>query len=112
MSDDDPRELFASPPSLTVAMSYYMNGPRTYTPSTLKSTKTSSPIESFGASTTRAQLNAGGVPVNTSFRTRGRNMQYTYPNTFAILRKVEEDKVQGELEQRQTIAQMLTERGR
>ena len=59
-------------------MSYYSNGPRIFTPSILKTTKTSAPLESV-----RFDHPESALAVNTSHKSRGANLQYTYPSASA-----------------------------
>ena len=62
-------------------MSYYNNGPRIFTPSTLRTTKTSSALESFGVSS------SAGIPLplvlNPLHARRGSNLQTNYPSAIA-----------------------------
>jgi len=70
-------------------MSYYNNAPRIFTPSALKTTKTSSALESFGIDAGATMGLVPPSPVNTCHRSRGSNLQNMYPRTFATLRQVE-----------------------
>jgi len=71
----EPDEHIAAP------MSYYNNGPRIFTPSTLRTTKTSSALESFGVSS------SAGIPLplvlNPLHARRGSNLQTNYPSAIA-----------------------------
>ena len=58
--------------------SYYNNGPRIFTPSTLKTTKNFAPVESFGTSTSPVAV-AEPSPVNTCHRARGVYLQHSHP---------------------------------
>ena len=63
--------------------SYYTNGPRIFTPSTLKTTKQFNPIESFGSSAGHALPKTVDAPspedVNTCHRARGSYLQTSHP---------------------------------
>ncbi|KOO34818.1 hypothetical protein Ctob_015820, partial [Chrysochromulina tobinii] len=82
----EPDEHIAAP------MSYYNNGPRIFTPSTLRTTKTSSALESFGVSS------SAGIPLplvlNPLHARRGSNLQTNYPRTYGLLRQVEKESVE------------------
>ena len=60
--------------------SYYINGPRVYTPSALKTTKSFLPIESFGPLRTLVEeTQAEPLVVNTCHATRGCALQQSHP---------------------------------
>ena len=63
-------------------MSYYQNGPRIFTPSTLKQSKTFMPVESFGSTMEQELRHLGEEPpvVNTCHRSRFANLQHTHPS--------------------------------
>ena len=67
--------------------SYYNNGPRIFTPSTLKTSTQFIPIESFGTteqlpSPTTTEVQAPDV-VNTCHRSRGAYLQQSHPRALA-----------------------------
>lgn len=65
------------------SMSYYNNAPRKYTQSDLRTTKTSTPMESFSAS--MRSSSPGGlkpVPLNLCHRSRGAGLQNSYPSRW------------------------------
>ena len=67
--------------------SYYNNGPRIFTPSTLKTSKQFKPIESFGVSTAESLPTSPMSPpdteappdINTCHRSRGVYLQHSHP---------------------------------
>mmetsp|Transcript_51127 Transcript_51127/g.101740 ORF Transcript_51127/g.101740 Transcript_51127/m.101740 type:complete len:81 (-) Transcript_51127:275-517(-) len=75
-------------------MSYYNNAPRLLTPSILKTTKTTAPLESVRFEYLEP---ASSLTVNTSHMRRGSSLQYQYPSTYARLRQVEREKAAAEL---------------
>ena len=64
-----------------VGMSYYINGPRIFTPSTFKQSKQFLPMESFG-STVEQAAEAPPNPLNVCHRSRFSNLQHTHPSAF------------------------------
>lgn len=63
------------------AMSYYINGPRIFTPSTFKQSKQFLPMESFGSTVEQAKEQPPN-PINTCHRARFANLQHTHPSTW------------------------------
>lgn len=77
--------------------SYYINGPRIYTPSALKTAKSYLPIESFGPLPRLDDLSSTEpIVVNTCHATRGCALQQSHPYTAAHLRKVEMERTAGD----------------
>ena len=62
-------------------MSYYINGPRIFTPSTFKQSKQFLPMESFGSTVEQAK-EAPPTPLNVCHRSRFANLQHTHPSAF------------------------------
>ena len=62
-------------------MSYYINGPRIFTPSTFKQSKQFLPMESFGSTVEQAK-EAPPTPLNVCHMSRFSNLQHTHPSAF------------------------------